>query len=256
MHMTLLAPAFAQCAPLPSVSTSTLERAASELEDTLAGFFTAGAERTGPRSNSGEMSELARQLTAPLGVASGYAEALGRETSRDGTERTRIDTARILSSCRQARCLLDGLLAIVRLQRSGPRAKRSVVDACEVLNAAARRNTPLLLDKSLALGAVSQGHAVLRVDRAALDSIIDNLLAALVPRLSCGAQIWTSFEREDTTISLRITVESEEPAPRQVGEAGGLAYLVATRIAKLLGGEVAVEEAHGAPRTWCVRLPV
>lgn len=253
--MTLLAPAFAQSASLPSVSTSTLDRVAAELEDTLAGLFATGPDRSRPAGRD-ELSELARQLTAPLGVASGYAEALVRETGTIAKERARIDTARILSSCRQARSLLDGLLAIVRLQRSGPRAQRSVVDACEVLNAAARRNTPLLLDKSLALGAVTQGHALARVDRAALDSIIDNLLAALVPRLACGAQIWTSFAREDAWLSLHIAVDSDDAIPRHASEMSGLPFIVASRIAKLLGGEVAVEEAHDAPRTWRVRLPV
>ena len=163
--------------------------------------------------------------------------------------------SRSLSSRRQSCGLLDGLRAIVRLQRDGPRARRFDVDPCELLNAAVVRNTPLLIGRSLALGAVAQTIGAVTIDRSAVDSVLDNLVASLATSATRGTQIWMSIDREGTWVVLRVAVEPRDEMPARISDACEMPFIVATRIATLLSGDVAVEETAGG-RAWRVRLPL
>lgn len=241
--------------------------ATARVEAAVLGLIAPGADGPMRSVQDEEMAEMVQQFSMPLAVLSGYAEALGTTEAAGLTPDQRLDVSRIQASCHQARSQMDGLLTITRLQHDGPRAARVQVDPCETLNAAVRRATPILRDKRLAFGAASHDLPSARLDSEAVGAVLDNLVAALVPRVPCGAAIWASLQREPSDLALRVTVgvpedevteigfDMQDPIPRRADHRCGLPFLIASRIVELLGGQLAVEEMPGARRSWCARFP-
>ena len=222
------------------------------------------------RAKSDFVAAVSHDLRTPIHVLVGYADMLLEGAMGQLTAEQRDLVDRIRERSLQFRDLVDGILAVARLD-----AQRDVVLAAPIrldqLCAAVLRE----LDDRRAAGVVVRFRArsvTVAVDAPKVRMILRNLVSNALKFTTTG-EVFVAAEVEDATLCLRVTdtgpgIVPEEragifemfnqgSAGRRAGGSGlGLGLYLVRRLAQVLGGRVRLVEAAPGRTVFEVTLPL
>ncbi|HEX2189886.1 MAG TPA: ATP-binding protein [Longimicrobiaceae bacterium] len=232
----------------------------------------AEAERAG-RAKSDFLAVMSHELRTPLTAIMGYAELLQMGVPDPLTDGARGQVERIDQAARHLLALIEEILAFSRMEAGREEAEPVRADLAEVAREAAVFVHPLAHRKGLSLrvrGPDLPLHAA--TDRGKLRQVLVNLLFNAI-KFTPQGEVALEVETAGGTALLHVRDTGVGIAPehleriwepfwqvqavdtREVGGTG-LGLPLSRRIARLLGGEIAVESTPGRGSTFTVRLPL
>ncbi len=218
------------------------------------------------------ISVLAHELKAPLAAVEGYLRLLQQGSVAPGSPACSQAVNRSLERLDGMRKLILDLLDLTRIESGHGRSKPGVVDLLE----AARRSAEGVLPQAGARGIrvnVQSGPPVLvHAGPEEVDMILNNLLTNAVKYNRDGGDVEVTVAQDSQGTRLRVRDTgigmSEEEAGRLFQEfsriknartrdipGSGLGLSIVRRLARLYGGEVAVQSCPGEGSTFTVTLP-
>jgi signal transduction histidine kinase/PAS domain-containing protein len=219
------------------------------------------------------LAAMSHELRTPLAAVMGYAELLVDGITGPVTPEQRQQLQRIIASSEHLLAIVEEILTFSRLEAGEERVRLEETNIGEVAREAARIVEPLASKRHLELRVDVPAEGIpWRTDRSKVRQILVNLLGNAAKFTDAGT-IGVRARRCDDEVVLEvwdtgigITPENqariftafwqvEQHATRRVGGTG-LGLSVVRRLARLLGGDVAVESAPGQGSRFTVRLPV
>jgi signal transduction histidine kinase len=224
------------------------------------------AEREANRAKSLFFSTVSHDIRTPLNAIVGFSELLSQGVG-DGEERNRC-LASIRSSAKVLARLVDdvldlskmesGKLEIIEEPTDVPALVREVIAACEI----ARARTSLVLRTEIG------EMPWLRVDPQRIRQLLFNLLTNAYKYTACGT-ISVRVRWEDGTLEIavedtgkgisgedisRILQPFVQLADRYHRDGTGLGLPICQRLARLMGGELAIASEVGVGSTFTITL--
>ncbi len=225
------------------------------------------------------LSTASHELKTPLTALALAAQMIDRVLSRreggEDTERLQRSVRGMIRQVDRAGDLINDLLEVSRLQRSGPTIRRQTVNLNELVSAAVERTTDALPEDSghqihlrLATGAL-----LFQGDESRLDQVLTNLLSNAVKYSPDGGDVDIVLDRAGDWAELRVAdhgmgiTEDERdmlfrPFSRTVTarespiEGTGLGLYITRQIVDAHGGTIRYEPTPGGGATFIVRLPM
>ncbi len=201
---------------------------------------------------------LAHELNNPLAGLLGMAQVIRAQTPADGP------IAPLLRALEeQGRRCAEIVRALQRLSASpdpadGPAARAELVLMDDVLDGVLPLLRPSFSQRRLRLTRGDRAAWCLRVERAALDQALAQLLTALRAAAPPGGEVWVGITAGAAGPQLEMVVEDEQgTALAAQGDdwmAQGMATWAARRALSALGGTLQ-EPAVGEPARWVLRMP-
>ncbi len=250
------------------------KRAEAEREAALLRERLARAEaEAANQAKSDFLAVVSHELKTPLNVITGYADLLADGEAGPVSEIQRRHLGRVQASARQLLQLIEEVLDYARMEagREGVRLER--VDVPPLLREAAAEAEEAAREKGLAFRLETDGARwVVETDPAKLRQALRLLLSNAVKftergevRLGAARDGGTAvFSVRDTGVGIPPSHlpliwepfrQGEDPLRRRKGGAG-LGLGTVRRLARLLGGDTAVESIEGVGSTFTVRIPV
>ena len=219
--------------------------------------------------------ELKTPLTALTLAAQMIDRILRRPDGRDESERLRRGVHGMLRQIDRAGELINDLLEVSRLQRSGPNIRRQQVDMNELVSAAVERTSDALPEESghqIRLQLTEQS-LLIQGDESRLDQVLTNLLSNAVKYSPEGGDVDVYLARTDGFAELRVVdhgmgIPEDErdmlflPFSRTVAarespiEGTGLGLYITRQIVDAHAGSIRYEPTPGGGATFIVRLPL
>jgi signal transduction histidine kinase/ActR/RegA family two-component response regulator len=221
------------------------------------------------------IANMSHELRTPLNAIIGYVEMLV-ESAADRLEEEDIeDLTRVLSAARHLLGLINDILDVSKVEAGrmdlfvedlDPVALLADV-AATVRPMAAKNNTRIVLEPS-------EGEATFRTDELKLKQCLFNLMSNACKftrdgEVRVGVRRWTdrgrsklSFRVADTGVGISNAqmgrlfqpfVQADESITREFGGTG-LGLVITRKLARLLGGDVAVESALGVGSTFTLTV--
>ena len=227
------------------------------------------------RAKSEFMATMSHELRTPLNAILGYTSLLADEITGPVSSAQQEQLLRIRASATHLLGLIDEVLSFARLEAGREQISMQEVDVRAVFEEAASLVRPMAAAKQLPLvvelPADSDGALHLETDLLKLRQILVHQLTNAVKFTDHGTVTLAAgtdgpdivFTVRDSGIGIpaphleRVFEpfwQVEQAASRRVGGTG-LGLSVTRRLARLLGGEVAVESAPGQGSIFTVRLP-
>lgn len=209
-------------------------------------------------------ARLAHELRSPLNAIMGFAELIQREIHGPAPESMRAGAQRILDIARRLLPALDDLSDSARLDLGHYPVEASWIDGQAVIARAADRYAPLASERSAALAVASGPGLWAQIDEAALERLVERLLAAvlvlaepnerfqlsaapapgdrIVIALNRPARLagWTSHELRNPGVDIESAVPNGS-APL-IGL--GFALRLVSQLAERLGGTFMIEQSQ------------
>ena len=225
------------------------------------------------KTKSEFLATMSHELRTPLSAIIGYGELLADGITGPINDGQREQLLRIKTSAGHLLGLIDELLTFSRFEAGRETAQYEPVDVSGILDEAYSIAWPLAKARNLTLTATRPNGAPRMVtDRSKLRQILVNLLSnaikftdrgeiALAARVDGDAMC---FEVRDTGIGIAMEDlqrifdpfwQVEQTHSRRAGGTG-LGLSVTRALARLLGGDVAVESTPGIGSRFEVRLPL
>jgi signal transduction histidine kinase len=227
---------------------------------------------TANRSKASFLTTMSHEFRTPLGIVLGYVGLLEDEVGGPVNDAQRKQLQRIGTASRHLLRLIEEILTVSQVNAGHGEARLEEVDLSGLLRDAAALLTPMAESKGLALPLVLPDEPIVfPTDPGKFRQVVFNLAANAVKFTTAG-EVRLSLHEEDTGVVLRVSdtgigigpEDAEhlfEPfwqarGPRARHAAGtGLGLGITRDIARLLGGDVAVESHLGCGSTFTVRLP-
>ena len=218
------------------------------------------------------LSVMSHELRTPLTAVVGYADLMETGIPGPVNEEQGVQLQRIKESAWQLLELIDGILGYARFDGEEPEVLRERVTAAAVVDEAMDVVRSTLEAKGLRLEVdVPSGLPPLWTDRAKLHQILVHLLDNAVKFTSAGTVLLRVRRKDD---GVHFAVEDTGPGIRhedrerifepfwqgqraETRTAGGtgMGLSLADRLARLLDGEIRLEERPGPGSTFVLVLP-
>jgi signal transduction histidine kinase len=219
------------------------------------------------------LAVMSHELRTPLSAIIGYEELLADGITGPVTEPQRQQLGRIKASARHLLQLIDEILTYSRAEAGREEVLTETVPVSAVVDEAVGLVAPLADDKGVALGVTSPPPTLsARTDPRKVRQILVNLLSNAVKFTEPGGRVTLDVGAADgrmqfTVRDSGIGIPSEhlerifdpfwqvEQQPTRRAGGTGLGLSVSRRLARMMGGDIAVESAVGQGSTFVVTLP-
>ncbi|GLC26192.1 sensor histidine kinase [Roseisolibacter agri] len=218
------------------------------------------------------LANMSHELRTPLAAVQGYVALMLDELSGPLTEAQREDLVRVRGAGSRLLELIDNLLELTTLKRGGLEVHVDECDPRAPLQDAIAQATGRAGTVALRVEEPTTLLPPLRSDRKKIAKILVSLLANAY-KFTAAGEVIASVEVRDGRVAYRVQDTGIGIPPdaqqmvfdefRQVdGSAvrryggSGLGLALARRIARLLGGDIALESAVGQGSTFTVELPL
>jgi signal transduction histidine kinase len=225
------------------------------------------------RAKSDFLAVMSHELRTPLNAIIGYAELLLMGVPTSIPSQTHGHVQRIRTASRHLLEIVEEILTFSRMEAGREAVVRAPADAVALVRDTIVLIEPMAREKGLDFVTRVPNHAIaMETDAGKVRQILLNLLSNAVKFTERGQVALTLAERdggivvvvEDTGIG--ITKENadrvfepfwqvQQSATRQAGGTG-LGLSVARRLARLLGGDLALESTPGEGSRFTVTLPL
>ena len=225
------------------------------------------------RAKSDFLAVMSHELRTPLNAIIGYAELLLMGVPSAIPPQTHGHVQRIRTASRHLLEIVEEILTFSRMEAGREAVVRAPADAVALVRDTIVLIEPMARDKGLDFVTRVPNHAIaMETDAGKIRQILLNLLSNAVKFTEHGHVELTLTERdggivlvvEDTGIGIaRENIDRvfepfwqvQQSATRQAGGTG-LGLSVARRLARLLGGDLAVESTPGEGTRFTVTLPL
>lgn len=219
-------------------------------------------------------ADVAHDLRTPVAGVRTLLDVCAQRERTPGEYAAAIDQAR--AALRQLSRLLDDVLALARLDAGADQAASSDVSPEEVVHAAVATVQPLAAAREVTISVAPLPQVEWRSDRARLVKIVTNLLSNAVEHSPPGESVRIAVSAQ--VGALELVVEDRGPGvppelrrrifdrfvrgdAARAGGGGadghhGLGLPIAAGLARLLGGELTLDERHQPGSRFVVRLPL
>lgn len=209
------------------------------------------------------IADASHQLRTPLTALRLRLETL--ESEADASQRADLEAA-ITEAHRLSR-LVDGLLALAKVEASKP--ERTMIDVDAVVGDRVDAWAPLAEERGVVLGCKTPGSARALAVPGFMEQILDNLIANALDVSGSNTRVEVRVERAAGWVDVHVVDEGPGLSPaerlrafdrfwRQDGRGGehgtGLGLAIVRQLVRLSGGEVALESAGGKGLDAVVRL--
>jgi len=213
---------------------------------------------------------VTHDLKNPLGAAAGYLELLHDGVAGELTPSQRDMVSRVNALLHVTFDTVADLLDLSRTETRELSVTREDVDLVPLAGTAADDYRAAAAQAGLSLDVVaSEEHAVVRTDRARVRQVIGNLLSNAVKYTPRGGQISVRVTRDPDAVWVDVADTGPGIPPelrervfdeffRVSGSAAGgvgIGLAISRRIARLLGGDLTVDEHPGGGARFRLRLP-
>jgi signal transduction histidine kinase len=224
------------------------------------------------RAKTTFLGMISHEFRTPLTAVQGFADLLTDEVAGPLNEPQRRQVERIRAASDHLLTLIDEILTFARQKagRSGPRLQE--VDLAEMVRDAASIVEPLAAAKGLRFPLrIPEGPIAFRTDPGKLRQIILNLAANAVKFTDAG-EVRFDLEIAEGSVWLRVADTGIGIAPEHAGHVfdafwqvdqsdsrgggTGLGLAVTRQLARMLGGEVTLENESGSGSVFTVQLPL
>lgn len=235
--------------------------------------LTAALERSKAESKrkSAFLNALSHDLRTPLNGIALHAEVAGLAAKAGDPATVEEAMAQIQANSRAAADLLEGLLECARLDWHQEPNHAEVFPVIELLRTAMSAVQPAATQKGLILKALDPDQLQVRTDRRKLERIVANLLSNAVKFTAQGG-VRVVVERRGDSAELHVIDTGVGLSAEQQGclfeefyqvsnyerdrqKGFGLGLAIARRLARQLGGDIAVDSAVGCGSRFTVTLP-
>ncbi|HVE77557.1 MAG TPA: ATP-binding protein [Gemmatimonadaceae bacterium] len=224
------------------------------------------------RAKSEFMAVMSHELRTPLNAIIGYTALLAEGVGGPLTEAQQNHLARVRASAQHLLELIDQVLSLSRLDAGREEVRLAPVDAGAVARDSAALIEPSAVEKGLRFEVdVPAGACVVRSDATKIRQALLNLLSNAVKYTEHGT-VALEMRAEPGRIVYRVRdtgigIEPEQQdrifdsfyqvdqGPTRRAGGTGLGLSVTRRLARLLGGDVAVESEVGRGSAFTVWLP-
>jgi signal transduction histidine kinase len=221
------------------------------------------------RAKSTFLAVMSHELRTPLTAIIGYAQVLAEEV-RD--EEHQYFVRSIYSGGSRLLDTLNSVLDVARLEQGRVRLNPEVLAVREEVNSAIRLLEPLAKQKGLAILLADEApDAMIRVDRAALRRVLNNLVGNAIKFTEAGS-ITLRIQRDEHAVTIHVEdtgvgiepeamphifgefVQGSEGLERR-HEGTGLGLAVTRHLVRLMAGHLEVESQLGAGSVFSIVLP-
>ena len=231
----------------------------------------ASAERAS-RVKSDFLAVMSHELRTPLNAIIGYTALIADEIVGPVSPAQQTQLGRVKAGARHLLSLIEQILSLSRLEAGKEQAMIEEVDVCAIARETSALIEPAAMAKALRFDVrIPDEPIVMGTDATKLRQILLNLVGNAVKFTESGfVELLLERDAEGIVIQVRDSGEgiAAEHAERifepfwQVGQsrfaraAGtGLGLSVSRQLARLLGGDIAVDSALGRGSTFTLRLP-
>jgi signal transduction histidine kinase len=225
------------------------------------------------KAKSDFLAAMSHELRTPVGAIAGYTDILMEGMAGELNAVQRDHLARIKSVGAHLLHIVDEILTFARLEARVDRADIARVDANLIVREAATAVEPLARKKGLEFRVTQpDGPAYLQTDANKLRQILINLLGNAVKFTQKGTvaievvstsghvamsvrDTGAGIETSDLQRIFEPFVQSRRSLSRTY-EGTGLGLSVSRQLARLLGGDIAVQSSVGTGSVFTVNLPV
>jgi signal transduction histidine kinase len=220
------------------------------------------------RSRERFFAMVNHELRNALAAVYGWAEMLVRRKDPAGVPRAAYE---ILDSAEQAVALISDLLDLSRLDEDRLKPVFRNVEAAGVVRGAIQRVTPFAQEGHITFATEGDGEGLIcRTDPHRVEQIMVNLLRNAVRHSPQKSAVTTDVRRAEGMIEFRVRDQGPGIPPEDrekvfdvyftsVSEerlGHGLGLPLSRRLARLLGGELLVDEPTGKGAVFLLRLPI
>jgi signal transduction histidine kinase len=222
-------------------------------------------------AKSAFLATMSHELRTPLNAVVGYTDLLDAETAGPLLPAQREQLGRIQAAAEHLRAIIEEILLFARIEAGKERVRLSDVELPALIEGVAELMRPAADRQGLQLELRPADGISIVTDPDRLRQILLNLVANAVKFTDSGT-VTIDLECFDDTVAIAVSdtgigIATEhlerifEPFWQVEGgttrEAGGtgLGLTVTLRLARLLGGDIAVESTPGVGSTFTVRLP-
>ena len=216
-------------------------------------------------------ADASHELRTPLTVLRGELEAIARKPQLDNDVRETIGSA--LEETERLAKIVEGLMAISRLDAGEAKMERSEFDLGELVATTSDQMRLLAEDKSIALRCDATSRIGIEGDRARLKQVVVNLLDNAIKYTpeggSVGIKVGTTdeiavIEVEDNGVGIPAEALAhvferfyrvDKARSRQMG-GSGLGLSIVKSVCTAHGGNVTVESEEGRGSRFRVELPL
>ena len=221
------------------------------------------------RAKSTFLAVMSHELRTPLTAIIGYAQVLAEEVH---DEEHRYFVRSIYSGGSRLLDTLNSVLDVARLEQGRVRLNPEVLSVAGEAASAIRLLDPLAQQKGLALLLADEApNALVRVDRAALRRVLNNIIGNAIKFTETGS-VTLRIQRNDHTVSIHVEdtglgiepeamplifgefVQGSEGLERR-HEGTGLGLAVTKHLVRLMAGHLEVESQLGSGSVFTVVLP-
>jgi signal transduction histidine kinase len=227
---------------------------------------------TANRSKASFLTTMSHEFRTPLGIVLGYVSLLEDEVGGPVNDAQRKQLQRIGTASRHLLRLIEEILTVSQVNAGHGEPRLEQVDLSALLRDAAALLSPMAESKGLALPLVLPDEPIVfPTDPGKFRQVVFNLAANAVKFTTAG-EVRLSLHEEDAGVVLRVSDtgigiapedaehlfepfwQAREPRAQHVAGTG-LGLGITRELARLLGGDVAVESSLGHGSTFVVRLP-
>ena len=149
------------------------------------------------------VADASHELRTPLTVMRGELEGLAQDTHL--RSETRESLGSVLEEVERLREIVEGLLALSRLDVGEPPAEWARFDLAALAASTAEQMSLLAEDKNLTVACEFSGEVTVEADRARIKQVVVNLLDNAIKYTPAGGRIGLRVAREDDYAVLDVT---------------------------------------------------
>jgi signal transduction histidine kinase len=230
------------------------------------------AERAN-RAKGAFLSRVSHELRTPLNAVLGFSQLLQIDTAEALTPTQAQRVQYVIDSGRRLLQLIDDMLDVSSLDDGALRLASIRVDVVPLLNASRRRIEPVAVERGVPIACEwPKGELRVNADPRRLEQVFGNLLSNAVKYNRPGGAVRLVCAREGDEAVIRVHDTGPGMGPQQVAqlfqpfnrlgaelskEVGrGLGLVLSQRLARLMGGSIAVASEPGVGTTFTLRLPL